>query len=279
MATATGKAQSNTATQSFSPSIPSGTLVWSEEFSNSTGAKAEPNPQLWTYDTGNSGFGNQELETYCAWDSSVSPCDNSHPNAYVDTSGILHIVAQSPGTGVYTSARMKTQGLFSFQYGRLEVRAQMPEEQGLWPSAWMLGNNYLTAGWPASGEMDIMERVNAATSPDWNEGSIHGPGFTGSAIGTKYYYPTGQSAAGWHTYGMIWKPGSIAYYVDDSTHPYATFTTSSIAAYNGSSWPFDFGPGFIILNLAVGGNYPGAPDATTQFPAEIQVDYVRIYTS
>jgi beta-glucanase (GH16 family) len=127
--------------------------------------------------------------------------------------------------------------------------------------------------------MDVLERVNAAGTPDWNEGSIHGAGFTGGNLGTVYNFSTGQTAASWHTYGMIWSKGSVAYYVDDPAQPYITYTPSSIKGLSGSVWPFDSGQAnFIILNLAVGGSWPGAPNSTTSFPAEMLVDYVRIYT-
>jgi beta-glucanase (GH16 family) len=182
---------------------------------------------------------------------------------------------------VYTSARLKSQGLFSFQYGRLEFRAQVPEAQGFWPAAWLLGNNITTVNWPACGEQDVLERVNAPLTPDWNEGSIHGTGFTGGAgLGTKYSFPSGQTAAGWHTYGMIWSPGTVAYYIDDPAHPYATFTTGSLSGLSGAAWPFDVGQSnFILLNLAIGGDWPGLPNGTTPFPSEMVVDYVRIYTN
>lgn len=267
--------------QAFSANIPSGTLVWSDEFSNSTGVIAQPDATIWTYDTGNSGFGNNELETYCAWGSSTPPCSRTNPSEYVGTDGNLHIVTQQPSTGVYTSARLKTQGLFSFQYGRLEVRAQVPEAQGFWPAAWLLGNNIATVNWAACGEQDVLERVNAAGTPDWNEGSIHGTGFTGgTGLGTRYDFPSGQTAAQWHTYGMIWSPKSVKYYVDDPTRPYATYTPASLNGLSGAVWPFDAGQSnFIILNLAIGGNWPGPPDGATPFPSEMLVDYVRVYTN
>jgi len=270
---------STVASQSFSANIPSNTLVWSDEFANTTGAPAQPDPTIWTYDTGNSGFGNNELETYCAWGSSTSPCSTANPSEYVGTDGYLHIVAQQPSSGVYTSARMKTQGLFSFQYGRLEFRAQVPEAQGFWPANWLLGNNIATVNWPACGEMDVLERVNAAATPDWNQGSIHGTGFTGgTGLGTQYLFPSGQTAAQWHTDGMAWTQGKVTYYVDEI--PYATFTTASISGFPGAVWPFDAGQAnFIILNLAIGGDYPGPPDNTTPFPSEMLIDYVRIYTN
>jgi len=279
IATASGDTNSTVATQTFTPNIPSGTLVWSDEFNNSTNANAQPNPQTWTYDTGAGGWGNDELEDYCGWNSSISPCSSANPNVYVGTDGYLHIVAEQPSAGVYTSARLKTEGLFSFQYGRIEFRAQVPEAQGFWPANWLLGNSIATAGWPACGEMDVLERVNAAGSPDWNEGSIHGNGFTGGNLGTQYDFPAGENAAGWHTYGMIWSKGSVAYYVDDPTQPYVTYTPSSISGLQGAVWPFDSGPSFIILNLAVGGDWPGSPVASTQFPSPMLVDYVRVYTN
>jgi beta-glucanase (GH16 family) len=273
---------SSVASQSFSPNIPSGTLVWSDEFTNTSGAPAQPNPAVWTYDTGNSGFGNSELENYCAWGSSTSPCSTTSPSEFVGTDGYLHIEAQQPSPGVYTSARLKTQGLFSFQYGRLEVKAMVPEAQGFWPAAWLLGNNINNIQWPACGEQDVLERVNAAGSPDWNEGSVHGTGFTGgTGLGTQYPFPSGQTAAQWHTYGMIWSPGSVQYYIDAPSTVYATYTPSSLAALNdGAVWPFDDGQSnFIILNLAIGGSWPGPPDSSTPFPSEMLVDYVRIYTN
>jgi beta-glucanase (GH16 family) len=280
IATAAGDSNSSVASKTFAPNIATDTLVWSDEFSNSTVANAQPNSAVWTYDTGAGGWGNNELEDYCAWGSAISPCAAATPSAYVGTDGYLHIVAAQPSPGVYTSARLKTQGLFSFQYGRIEFRAQVPEAQGFWPAAWLLGNNIVTANWPACGEMDVLERVNAAATPDWNEGSIHGTGFTGGNLGTRFNFPAGQTAAGWHTYGMIWSKGSVAYYVDDPTQPYITYTPASIAAFSGSAWPYDSGQAnFIILNMAVGGSWPGSPDSTTPFPAQMLVDYVRIYTN
>jgi beta-glucanase (GH16 family) len=272
---------SDSANQIFTPNIPSGTLVWADEFANTSGANAAPDPKVWTYDTGNSGFGNHELENYCAWGSSTAPCSTSSPNAYVGMDGYLHIAAQQPSPGVYTSARLKSQGLFSVQYGRIEFRALVPEAPGFWPAAWLLGNNIVTADWPACGEQDVLERVNAAKSPDWNEGSVHGVGFTGdTGLGAVFNFSSGKTAAQWHTYGMIWKRGSVAYYVDDPLKPYVTYTTTEMSKLPGSIWPFDAGQGnFFILNLAVGGDWPGPPNARTPFPSEMLVDYVRVYTN
>ena len=275
-----GATSSTVTSQAFSPNISSGTLVWSDEFNYANGAPAQPDSSVWTYDTGNSGFGNHELENYCAWGSSAAPCDTANPSEFVGTDGFLHIVAQQPTANVYTSARLKSQGLFSFQYGRIEFRAMVPEAQSFWPAGWLMGNNIATVNWPNCGEMDVLERVNAAATPDWNEGSVHGPGFTGGNIGTQYPFPAGQTAAQWHTYGMIWKPGSVAYYIDDPNQPYATFTPASLNNLAGASWPFDGGQSnFILLNLAIGGDWPGKPDNTTPFPSEMLVDYVRIYSN
>ncbi|HKW18839.1 MAG TPA: family 16 glycosylhydrolase [Terriglobales bacterium] len=281
IAIASGTSSSITS-QAFSPNIPSGTLVWSDEFSNTTGVNAQPDPTTWTYDTGNSGFGNNELETYCAWGSLTAPCSTTTPSEYVGTDGYLHIVAQQLSAGVYTSARLKTQGLFSFQYGRIEFRAMVPEAQGFWPAAWLLGNSITTVNWPACGEQDVLERVNAAANPDWNAGSIHGTGFTGGKLGAQYLFPSGQTAGtAFHVYDMVWKPGSVQYFIDDPTftHPYASFTPASLTGLSGAVWPFDSGNNFIILNLAIGGSWPGPPDSTTPFPSEMLVDYVRIFTN
>ncbi len=274
-ALASGDTISQVASQTFSPNIASGTLVWSDEFSNSTTANAQPNPSTWTYDTGAGGWGNEELETYCSWGSSTSPCSAANPNAYVGTDGYLHIVAQQPSAGVYTSARLKTQGLFSFMFGRIEASMQIPEGHGLWPAFWMLGSNIATVNWPACGEQDIMEHINAPV-PDWVAGSVHG---TNLNLTTDYPATSGQtfSASDWHTYGMIWTKGQIQYYIDSPSNIYATYTPSS---QSGATWPFDSGSGaFIILNLAVGGNWPGSPNSVTPFPSQLLVDYVRIYTN
>ena len=278
IATAPGLPSSSVATWTPSATVTPGALVWSDEFNNTTGANAQPNPAVWTYDTGGGGWGNSELEVYCGWNSSASPCDSANPNVYVGTDGYLHIVAEQPSPGVYTSARLKSQGLFSILYGRVEARIMVPEAQGFWPAFWMLGDNIVTDSWPACGEFDIQERINAALNPDWNEGSIHGTGFTGGNLGTQYLFPSGQTAAGWHTYGMIWQPGSVQYYIDDPANIYATYTPASLASLEGAVWPFDSGNAmFFIANLAVGGSWPGSPNGTTPFPSATLLDYVRVY--
>ncbi len=285
IAAATGDLNSDVTSQSFSPNIASNTLVWSDEFSNSGTSNALPNSKIWAYDTGFQCCGNNEQETYCAAGSSTAPCDANNPNAYLDTTGILHITARNPSGSTYTSARLKTEGLFSFQYGRIEARMMLPESQGMWPAFWLLGNNIVTLSWPACGELDVMEHIDGNNPPpyvggtppgyDWIAGSVHGGTTAAHADGTQQYHPTGFSAAAWHTYGMIWNKGQVQYYVDDPANVYATFTPANFPG----TWPFDQGPQFIILNLAVGGDWPGNVNGTTVFPGHMQVDYVRIYTN
>jgi len=274
-ATASSDKDSKVTTQAFAPNIASGTLVWSDEFINTTGSNQQPDPAIWNYDTGNSGFGNMELENYCAWGSTTSPCNPASPNAYIGADNALHIVAQQPSTGVYTSARMKTQGLFSFQYGRIEARMQLPEQQGMWPAFWLLGNSIATINWPACGELDVMEHIDGSNPQsegfDWVQGSVHGTNLNGGI----QYHPAGFTATGWHTYGMIWTKGEIQYYVDSPTNVYATFQASTQAG----TWPFDSGPEFVLMNLAVGGDWPGSPNGTTVFPDSVLVDYVRLYSN
>jgi beta-glucanase (GH16 family) len=285
IATASSYTDSAVATKAFTPTIASGTMVWSDEFANSGGTNLGPSASIWTYDTGTNCCGNNELETYCAWNSSASPCDPNNPNAYIGTDGYLHVVARNPSASVYTSARLKSQGLFSFMYGRIEAKMKLPESQGMWPAFWLLGNNIATISWPACGELDVMEHINGNNSSpgggapppgyDWIAGSVHGGTAGNEANGSQTYHASGFSAAAWHTYGMIWSKGKIEYYVDDPTNIYATFTPANFPG----TWPFDVGPQFIILNLAVGGDWPGSPDKTTVFPGDMSVDYVRIYTN
>jgi len=285
IATASGYSNSTVASQSFSPNIASGTLVWSDEFANSGTSNALPDSKNWTYDTGYRCCGNNELETYCAAGSTTAPCDPANPNAYIDTTGILHVVGRNPSGTTYTSARLKSQGVFSFMYGRIEARMKLPESQGMWPAFWLLGNNITTLSWPACGELDIMEHIDGSNPPfyvgaqppgyDWIAASVHGGTTSAHLDGTQKYNPSGFSAADWHTYGMIWTKGQVQFYVDDPANVYATFTPANF----GNPWPFDAGPQFIILNLAIGGDWPGSPNATTVFPGDMQVDYVRIYTN
>jgi beta-glucanase (GH16 family) len=249
---------------------PAEKLIWSEEFST----PGLPDAATWSYDTGAGGFGNQELEHYCAAGSSEKPCDAKRANAFIRKDGLLHVVARKTADGGYTSARLKTLGLKSFQHGRIEARIRIPAGQGMWPAFWMLGDDIQKVRWPACGELDIME--NIGKKPDTIHGSIHGPGFVGTSIGLPYRLANGKAfAKAFHSYGMIWSPGKIQYYVDDPAKPYATFTPRDLPA--NATWPFDDRKFFLILNLAVGGDWPGNPDARTKFPAEMLVDYVRVW--
>ncbi len=275
-ALATSGTASAVTSKALTVAVASGALVWSDEFANTSGNPIAPDAAVWAYDTGNGGFGNNELQTYCAWGSNTAPCQAANPNVWVGGDG-LHIVARNPAAGIYTSARLKTQGLLSFRYGRVEVMASLPEGQGLWPAIWSLGNSFAYASWPASGEQDIMEHVNGIAAPDVIYGSIHAPG---ANLSTSYAFPAAQNTAALHAYGMIWTPQKVAFYVDDPTNIYATYTATQVTAMNGGVWPFDNGQAnFLILNLAVGGNFPGSPDTSTPWPAQMLVKYVRIYAN
>lgn len=244
------------------------TLAWSDEFSGADGSA--PDPSKWTYDLGGKGWGNSELECYT----------NRAQNAQIQ-GGNLIITAQkeaftcSDGTASsYTSARLKTQGLFSQAYGRFEARIKIPAGQGMWPAFWMLGNNISSTGWPDCGEIDIME--NIGKEPGTVHGSLHGPSTSGptSDATASFSLPAGQTFAdGFHVYAVEWEPGTVRFYLDSNL--YATFTQAQWPA--GGTWVFDH-PFFLLLNVAVGGSWPGSPDNTTQFPQQMLVDYVRVYT-
>jgi beta-glucanase (GH16 family) len=169
---------------------------------------------------------------------------------------------------------LKTQGLFSQSYGRFEARIKIPAGQGMWPAFWMLGNNITSAGWPTCGEIDIME--NIGKEPGTVHGSLHGPSSAGptSDLTSGFSLPAGQNFAdNFHLYAAEWEPGVVRFYVDANL--YATFNQSQWPA--GGTWVFDH-PFFLLLNFAVGGNWPGPPDSTTVFPQQMLVDYVRVYT-
>ena len=247
-------------------------LVWSDDFNGPRGAA---DPANWTYETGDGGWGNGELETYCSPRTTQTPCDPAQqPNSFVGGDGFLHIVARRDAAGNWTSARLLTKGLQSFQYGRIEARIRIPAGAGVWPAFWMLGDDIDKRPWPACGEFDIME--NIGREPSQIHGSVHGTGFTGVPLGTVYALPSGRNvAAEFHTFGLLWSPGKVQYYVDDPAHPYATFTPADLP--KGAVWPFDDGRYFVLLNLAVGGTWPGPPTASTASPLEMLVDYVRVY--
>jgi beta-glucanase (GH16 family) len=249
-------------------------LIWSDEFNGANGSA--PDPTKWTYDTGGGGFGNSELQTYCSPGMNTAPCNASLPNEFMDGNGNLVIRARKDSSGNWTSARLKTQGKFSFQYGRVEARIKLTVGNGLWPAFWMLGNNIGTAGWPQCGEDDIMEWVDSYT-PNSTSSTSHGPGYSGGAgIGARYTFPNGGRIddAGYHIYGLIWSPNLLQYYRDNPSNIFLTITPSSLPA--GKQWVFN-APFFILLNQAVGGNWFPGPDSTTPNPADMLVDYVRVY--
>jgi beta-glucanase (GH16 family) len=250
------------------------TLIWNDEFNGPRGAV--PDPSKWTYDTGGGGFGNGELQIYCAAGSNASPCSTSNPNIFQDGNGNLVIQARNSG-GTWTSGRMKTQGKAQFQYGRIEARMKLPVGAGLWPAFWMLGTNITTVGWPQSGEQDIMEWVQSY-GPSVTSSTIHGPGYSGGAgVGARFTFPSGGRVddGGYHVYGVIWSPNLIQFYRDDFNHPFFTVTPSTPGV-NGQ-WVFN-APFFVLMNLAIGGGgFPGFTNSSTPNPATMLVDYVRVY--
>ena len=246
------------------------TLVWSDEFNGPDGTS--PDASKWTYDlgAGGNGWGNNELESYT----------NRTQNVQIK-SGNLVITAQKEiytgtdgATRNYTSARLKTQGLFTQAYGRFEARIKIPVGQGMWPAFWMLGKDIDTIGWPKCGEIDIME--NIGKEPGTVHGSLHGPSTSGptSDFTAPFSLPGGQNFADdFHLYAVEWEPGTIRFYVDSNL--YGTDNQSQWPA--GGTWTFDH-PFFLLLNLAIGGDWPGSPDNFTVFPQQMLVDYVRVYT-
>ncbi|MDE2142271.1 MAG: glycoside hydrolase family 16 protein [Elusimicrobia bacterium] len=254
-------------------------LVWSDEFEDAAGAP--PNPAKWGYDVGGDGWGNHELEFYCA-PGAPSPCSAEAPNAVQDGRGRLVISAVRDAAGRWTSARLNTKGLAQFQYGRIEARMRLPAAAGLWPAFWLLGTDISTAGWPSCGEIDVMENVPAnvpgGLGADVIKSTVHGPGYSGvGGVGRKTRFPDRVRVDDeYHVYGALWSPGRIRFYVDDWTKPFFTVTRKSVP--KGKRWVFDH-PFFLIMNLAVGGDWPKNPDATTPNPAKMYVDYVRVYRS
>jgi beta-glucanase (GH16 family) len=262
-----------------------GNPVWSDEFNGAPNSAI--NPANWTYDTG-SLMVNNEVEYYCAPGSSTPPCVAGTPNAYIDGSG--HLVIQAikisssvaPYSNSWTSARLNTSGnLQNFQYGRLESSMTLPVGPGIWPAYWALGNNIGSVGWPMSGEIDFMENV-PPLGPSTIQSTIHGGNSSsscycgGNGLGKPYQLPGGATVTGFHTYGGIWSPNMIQFYVDDPTNIFFVVTASDIPS--GQPWDFNH-QFFLLLNLAVGGtgSWPGPPDGSTPNPAVMTVDYVRWY--
>ena len=243
---------------------PGWTLTWSDEFNGPDGSAVDPTK--WKHDVGGTGWGNNELEYYT--DASQNAVVQGGNLVITATTQGASAYKCSYGTCKYTSARLLTQGLFSQQYGRFEARAQMPTGKGLWPAIWALGDNISTVSWPACGEIDFMETIG--TDIMTNHGSLHMPSNYGPS-GT-YKLPNGASYAdAFHTFAFEWEPGTIRFYVDDML-----YETQKTPVPSGDTWEFDH-PFFLLINVAVGGQWPGSPDATTTFPQTLKVDYVRVY--
>jgi beta-glucanase (GH16 family) len=244
------------------------TLAWSDEFDGPAGSAVDGTK--WVADTGGQGWGNQEREYYTA----------GTENAVLDGGGRLVITARaepsnSPyncwyGTCRYTSARLITKARFETTYGRFEARIRIPRGQGIWPAFWMLGANIDQVSWPRCGEIDVME--NIGREPNTVHGTMHGPGYSGGG-GIGGSFVSDQSVADdYHVFTVEWTAGEIRWLVDDKE--YRRANTGSIPT--AGTWVFDH-PFFLLLNVAVGGAWPGDPDPSTVFPQQMLVDYVRVY--
>lgn len=246
---------------------PGWTLAWSDDFDGPEGAPADP--ARWVADVGGGGWGNHELETYT---------ENGR-NAFLSGDGFLvirvlreHHVGSDGVSREFTSARLKTEGRYAQAYGRFEARIQIPRGQGIWPAFWLLGSDIGEVGWPACGEIDVME--NIGKEPATVHGSMHGPGYSGGdgLTGSDSLGDGEAFADAFHLFAVEWEPGEVRFEVDG--HVYETRTRADLPS--GAPWVFDH-PFFVLLNVAVGGDWPGSPDATTRFPQTMRVDYVRLY--
>ena len=226
-------------------------LVWSNEFND-----GPLNSAIWNYELGAGGWGNNELENYT----------NSINNVHID-SGYLHITALNPSAGAYTSGRITTQGKKEFTYGRVEIRAKLPEGRGVWPALWMLGGNISSVSWPKCGEIDIMELIG--NTPSIIYGTAHWNNNGHVSRGNSFTLSGGKFSSGFHVFSLRWTPNRLIWLVDNQQ--YSNLSRSEISAF-----PFDL-PQFFIFNVAVGGTWPGAPDLTTVFPQNMIVDYIRVY--
>lgn len=240
-------------------------LAWSDEFD---GPGVAVDSTKWSFDIGGNGWGNNELETYT---SRTANSDLEGGSLVVKT---LRETFTGPDniTRNYTSARLLTRNKFTQAYGRFEARIKIPYGQGIWPAFWMLGDNIDTAGWPNCGEIDIME--NIGKEPSIVHGTFHGPGYSAAnGVTAAFTLPNGRKFSDdFHTFAVEWEPNVMRFYVDGLL--YKTRTPADLPP--GTTWVFNH-PFFIILNVAVGGGFPGNPDGTTVFPQTMQVDYVRVY--
>jgi beta-glucanase (GH16 family) len=234
------------------------TLIWAEEF-DYTGL---PDDAKWNMETGGGGWGNNELQYYT----------NTENNAMVEN-GVLTITAREEEVGGrnYSSARITTQNKFDFKYGKIEARIKLPYGQGIWPAFWMLGANFSSIGWPACGEIDIMEMVGGTGKDNTCHSTLHWENADGDHgnYGESYTLPSGIFADEFHVFSVEWDEQSVKAYVD-GTH----YFTINLSEAQFDEFRENF---FVILNVAVGGNWPGSPDDTTVFPQTMQVDYVRVY--
>lgn len=230
-------------------------LVWRDEFDG-----PELDPEHWTFDTGGHGWGNDELQYYT----------DRPENARIENGALLIEARREDYLGrPYTSARLKTQGRGAWQFGRIVARIQLPAGQGVWPAFWMLGDNFDRVGWPDCGEIVIME--NRGREPHLIHGMAHGPGYSGGGgFGAAHQLAGAPYAAGYHEFAIEWAPEGIRWLVDRT--PYAELSPSAVDG----PWVFDQ-PFFILINVAVGGRWPGDPDETTVFPQVMRLDYVRVY--
>lgn len=236
-------------------------LVWSDEFDGEAGML--PDTSKWTYDIGRgiNGWGNQELQYYTKRPENVS----------LDGNGFLNIVARrEPFAGAaFTSARIKTQGIFDQTYGRFEFRAKTPFGPGVWPALWMLGSDIDEVNWPNCGEIDVMEL--RGQEPQIIHGSVHGPGYSaGNAVTNSFRLSNDRFDTAYRVFAIEWQESSIKFYMDDNL--YHTVTPSNVSG----EWVFDK-PFFIILNIAVGGSFVGFPSSQTSFPQTLSLDYIRVY--
>jgi beta-glucanase (GH16 family) len=240
--------------------------VWSDEFDGPNGSAVDS--KKWSFDVGGKGWGNNELETYTS----------RTANANLEGGRLAIKALKETFTGAdkitrnYTSARLLTKNKFTQVYGRFEARIKIPYGQGIWPAFWMLGDNIDSAHWPNCGEIDIME--NIGKEPSIVHGTFHGPGYSGgNGVSAAYTLPGARKFSDdFHTFAVEWEPNVMRFYVDGLL--YKTRTPGDLPS--GTTWVFDH-PFFIILNVAVGGGWPGNPDATTVFPQQMLVDYVRVY--
>lgn len=241
-------------------SVPGWNLLWADEFSQVDGTK--PDSSKWGYDRGGSGWGNNELQSYT----------DRIQNARIENGHLVIEAREENSDGRnFTSARLLTKGKAAWTYGRIEARIRIPKGRGIWPAFWMLGANIDSVGWPNCGEIDILENIGSLPSTLY--GTLHGPGYSG-ANGVSGNTVLAGAALGddFHIYAIEWEENRIRWFLDGQ--PFFTLTPANLP--NGSSWVFNQ-PQFLILNVAVGGNWPGSPDASTSFPQRMTVDYVRVY--